>query len=131
MVENAELYARDADAYRTAQLPTGYSDTDSSSDTDEDLATKGPRPRRRSKLSQPQDNAFTLRRIFVWIQDPFERLRLMAMLVDAARGQSVHFLHLPFIHWVFFLSFFFCFLLLCFVSFLLFSRFFACFLWRE
>lgn len=29
---------------------------------------------------------FTLRRLFVWVQDPMERLRVMAMLCDAAKG---------------------------------------------
>ncbi len=36
--------------------------------------------------TQPNENQFTLRRLMVWIDDPLQRLKLMAQLTDAAKG---------------------------------------------
>lgn len=38
-------------------------------------------------LIVPQvENQFTLRRLFVWIQEPLQRLQTIAMLTDVAKG---------------------------------------------
>lgn len=39
-----------------------------------------------STTSTRSELNFTLRRVYVWIQDPLERLRMLAMLTDAASG---------------------------------------------
>jgi hypothetical protein len=39
-----------------------------------------------SKTGGSSGGEFTLRRLYVWVQEPLQRLTYMAMMVDAARG---------------------------------------------
>ena len=50
------------------------------------ISTTGATASTGTATAAANENQFTLRRLFVWIQDPLERMRLMAILADAAKG---------------------------------------------